>query len=166
MKNIKITPNLWFNKQAKEAAEYYVSVFTEGAKRFGGSSESKITSVTTLHNTPSGDSDIVSFTLLGQPYMAMSAGPFLKFNEAISFIIPCGNQAEIDYYWEKLSAVPDYEQCGWCKDKFGLSWQVTGARMEKMMKEGTQEQITRVTQAFLPMKKFDLATLERAYEGK
>lgn len=152
----KITPHLWYNKEAKEAAEYYVSVFPN----------SKINNVTTLHDTPSGDCDIVSFELDAKPFMAISAGPLFKFSEAISFIVECKDQAEIDYYWSKLSAVPDAEQCGWCKDKYGLSWQVTSTDMAKMLSEGTREQVDRVTQAFLPMKKFDLATLRAAYEGK
>ena len=91
--------------------------------------------------------------------------PF-AFNEAISFLVPCETQAEIDYYWEKLSADPKAEQCGWLKDKFGLSWQIWPTAIGEMMKNGTPEQIDRITQAFLPMKKFDLATLQKAYEGK
>jgi predicted 3-demethylubiquinone-9 3-methyltransferase (glyoxalase superfamily) len=297
-----ITPHLWFDKEAKEAAEFYTSILPD----------SKVTLINTLHDTPSGDTDIVSFELAGQPFMAISAGPFFKFNpsisfilnfdpsrdnnarvhldrlweqlseggtalmpldrypfserygwiqdryglswqlmltnpagevrpfiipslmftgknagraeeaidfygvvfkgsrrgttarypqgmepdkegtlmfadfsllgtwfaamdsarghqftfnEAISLLVPCETQAEIDYYWEKLSADPQAEQCGWLKDKFGLSWQIWPTAMGEMMKNGTREQIERVTQAFLPMKKFDLATLERAYEG-
>ncbi len=304
----QITPHLWFDKEAKEACEFYTSLLPD----------SKVTSVTTIHNTPSGDTDIVSFVLAGQPFMAISAGPlftfnpsisfhvkfktkeevdaiwkklseggkvlmpldsypfserygwiqdkyglswqviyagknefkqaitpvlmfvgnvcgkteeavnfytsvfsarpgrdlasggnnsktfFLQkygkgeepdkegtvkyaafmlegmefgamdsakehkfsFNEAISFIVPCKTQEEIDYYWEKLSAVPESEQCGWLKDKFGVSWQVVPTAMGEMMEKGTPEQIARVTQAFLPMKKFDIAALKTAYEGK
>ena len=96
--------------------------------------------------------------------MAISAGPYFKFSEAVSFMVPCETQEEIDYYWEKLSADPKAEQCGWCKDKFGLSWQITSTAMNKMMSEGTPEQIARVTQAFLKMKKFDIKTLEDAYQ--
>jgi predicted 3-demethylubiquinone-9 3-methyltransferase (glyoxalase superfamily) len=107
----KITPHLWFDKEAKEAAEYYVGVFPN----------SKITNISTIHDTPSGDCDFVSFELNGQPFMAISAGPLFKFNESISFIIPCESQEEINKYWQKLSADPKAEQCGWCKDKFGLS---------------------------------------------
>ena len=88
------------------------------------------------------------------------------FNEAISFVVPCETQAEIDYYWEQLSADPQAEQCGWLKDKFSLSWQIWPTPIGEMMQNGTREQIDRITQAFLPMKKFDLATLKRAYEGK
>lgn len=88
------------------------------------------------------------------------------FNEAISFIVTCDTQREIDYYWDKLSAVPEAEQCGWLKDKYGLSWQIEPAAMGRMLREGTEEQIARVTQAFLPMKKFDIATIEAAYKGE
>jgi predicted 3-demethylubiquinone-9 3-methyltransferase (glyoxalase superfamily) len=154
----KIIPHLWFDKDAKKAAEFYVSVFPN----------SEITNVTLLNNvpTPTGDSDIVSFQLNGQPFMAISAGPAFKFNEAISFVIPCKTQEEIDYYWEKLSADPTAEQCGWCKDKFGLFWQVWPEVMGELMKNGTREQIGRITQAFLPMKKFNIEKLKKAYEGK
>ncbi|MGM9455232.1 VOC family protein [Legionella bozemanae] len=299
----KITPHLWFDKEAREAVEFYTSLFPD----------SKITNITTLHNTPSGDCDLVSFELSGQSFMAISAGPLFKFNpsvsflvnfnraegkdarekldilwnkllskgtvlmplqeyhfskrygwvqdkyglswqlilsdsgseerphiipsllfvgnvcgkaeeainfymsvfknsrwgnvthygsdhapekegtiafadfilsgkwfaamesaqnhnfafnEAISFIVNCETQEEIDYYWEKLSAIPEAEQCGWLKDKYGLSWQVVPTAMGEMMKNGTRKQIDHVIQAFLPMKKFDIATLKRAYEGK
>jgi predicted 3-demethylubiquinone-9 3-methyltransferase (glyoxalase superfamily) len=303
----KIIPHLWYDKEAKEAAEFYISLFPG----------SKITNVTTLHDTPSGDSDIVSFELWNQAFMAISAGPVFKinpsvsfmvnfdpllfgssaeaakekldatwnklaeggtvlmaldkypfserygwvqdkyglswqliladpggeprpaivpsvmfvgdncgkaeeaisfylpvfkdskmggiyrygkdqqpdkegtvmyadfmlentwlaamdsahehtfqFNEAISFLVSCADQEEIDYYWQQLSAVPEAEQCGWLKDKYGLSWQISPAVMEEMMHEGTPEQIDRVTQAFMPMKKLDIATLKKAYEGK
>jgi len=292
----KIIPHLWFDKEAKEAARFYTSLFPA----------SKITSTTTLHNTPSGDSDIVSFEVAGYQFMAISAGPLFKFNpsvsflvacqtkeeldamwnklskggkplmdlgtypfsekygwiidkyglswqlmffedfpikqkiiptlmfvgkvagkaeeainfyvpvfrnakvgdiarygkgeepdkegtvkhanftlegqefsamdsalehkfgfnEAISFMVFCDSQEEIDYYWEKLSAVPEAEQCGWLKDKYGASWQVTPTILQEMMKNGSREQIDRVTQAFLPMKKFDIAKLEEAYDEK
>jgi predicted 3-demethylubiquinone-9 3-methyltransferase (glyoxalase superfamily) len=150
-----IVPHLWFDTQAKEAAEYYTSIFPD----------SQVTHVTTLHDTPSGDSDVVSFELAGQPFMAISAGPLFTFNEAISFILRCETQAEIDRYWAQLSADPAAEQCGWLKDKYGLSWQIVPTRMDEMLANGTEEQRARVTQAFLPMKKLDLAALERAYAG-
>lgn len=306
----KIIPHLWFDKEAKEAAAFYASVFPE----------SKVTDITTLENTPSGDTDVVTFELWNQKFMAISAGPFFKFNpavsfmvnfdplrfgpaatreknarekidmiwnklaeggtvlmpidkypfserygwiqdkygvswqliltnpegeprppivpsllfvgdncgkaedainfyrsvfknsklggiyhygkdqlpdkegtvmfadfmleetwfaamdsahqhhfdfnEAISFLVNCADQNEIDYYWEKLSAVPQAEQCGWLKDQYGLSWQISPAVMEEMMSNGTREQINRITQAFLPMKKLDIAQLQEAYEGK
>src|SRR4029077_859671 len=102
----KIVPHLWFDKEAKEAAEFYVSIFPE----------SNVTHTTTLRDTPSGDANVVSFELSGQPFMAISAGPLFKFNEAISLMVYCETQDEIDHYWDKLSAVPDAEQCGWLKD--------------------------------------------------
>ena len=150
-----ITPHLWFDKEAKEAAQFYCSVFPN----------SKIKKVTTLRDTPSGDCDVVSFELNGQPYMAISAGPLFKFNESVSFMVYCDTQAEIDHYWAKLSAVPSAEQCGWLKDKYGLSWQVVPSNLNAMLEKGTPDQINRVTQAFLKMKKFNLAELERAYAG-
>lgn len=299
----KIVPHLWFDKEAKEAAEFYVDLFPN----------SKITNVSTIHNTPSGDCDIVSFEILGHKFMSISAGPLFKFNpsvsfminfdpsqdkeaktrieevwkklsesgkvlmpldtypfserygwvqdrygvswqliltkpegeerpllipslmfvgdvcgkaeeasdfylavfknskrgaiarygsgqepnkeetvmftdfqiegqwfaamdsalehgftfnEAISLIVRCDTQEEIDHYWEKLSAIPESEQCGWLKDKYGVSWQIVPTAMDKMMGKGTPEQMARVTQAFLKMKKFDIAELEKAYEGK
>lgn len=298
----KLVPHLWFDKEAKEAAEFYTTVFPN----------TKITHASVIHDTPSGDSEIVSFMIDDQPFMAISAGPFFKinpsvsffvnfdpskvkdarahldetweklseggtalmplqeypfskhygwiqdkygvswqlmltnpegeerpfiipsllfvgdvcgkaeeatdfymsvfknakrgtlsrypagmepdkegtvmftdikledqwlaamdsaqnhqfaFNEGVSFVITCDNQEEIDYYWEKLSAVPEAEQCGWLKDKYGLSWQVTPTAMNEMLKNGTPEQVNRVTQAFLKMKKFDLKKLEEAYKG-
>ncbi|KTC82710.1 VOC family protein [Legionella cincinnatiensis] len=299
----KITPHLWFDKEAREAVEFYASLFPN----------SKITNITTIHDTPSGDCDVVSFELSSQSFMAISAGPLFKFNpsvsflvnfnplqgndarekldllwnklisngrelmplqeypfskhygwvqdkyglswqlilsdasseerqfiipslmfvgnmcgkaeeainfytsifknsrsgivsrygsdqalskegtiaftdfmllgkwfaamdsagnydfvfnEAISFMVNCETQEEINYYWEKLSAVPEAEQCGWLKDKYGLSWQIVPTALSEMMKNGTPKQIERVTQAFLSMKKFDIATLRRTYEGK
>lgn len=298
----KIVPHLWFDKEAKEAANFYASVFPK----------SKVTNITTLHDTPSGDTDIVSFEVFGYKFMAISAGPYFKinpsisfffnfdqsviknarekmdevwkklakggkvlmelgeypfskhygwvqdkyglswqliltdpegeerpliipsllfvgdvygkaeeaikfylsvfkeskmgarvpfgsgqkpdkegatmfadfkllgvwfaamdsarehnfsFNEAISFIVNCEDQKEIDYYWEKLSAVPESEQCGWLKDKYGVSWQIVPTAMDKMLSKGKREQIDRVTQTFLPMKKLDIAKLEKAYKG-
>jgi predicted 3-demethylubiquinone-9 3-methyltransferase (glyoxalase superfamily) len=291
----KITPHLWFDKEAKDAAAFYTSLFPG----------SRVTNVKTLHDTPSGDCDIVSFELTGQPFMAISAGPLFRFNpavsfhvkygtreqvdalweklskggtvlmelgaypfserygwlqdryglswqincvgaakitqqitpvlmfvgsmagkaeeairsyasvfrngtvevlarygkgeepdkegslkyasfsllgqefgaidsahqhnfsfnEAISFIVPCDTQEEIDYYWEKLSADPKAEQCGWLKDRYGLSWQVTPTAMGEMLKTKDAKKLAAVTAAFLKMKKFDIAELRRAYEG-
>jgi predicted 3-demethylubiquinone-9 3-methyltransferase (glyoxalase superfamily) len=298
----KIVPHLWYDKEAKEAAEFYVSLFPD----------SKITNVTVLKDTPSGDADVVSFELAGQKFISISAGPLFKFNpsvsfilnydpskdknarknldaaweklsqegtvlmpldkypfserygwiqdkyglswqlilsdpegedapfitpsllftdsiygkaeeatdyyisvfknskrgllqrypkgmepdkegtvmytgfmienqsfaamdsarehnygfnEAVSFMVNCDSQKEIDYYWEKLSADPRSEQCGWCKDKYGLSWQVTPSALGEMLSKGSREQVDRVTKAFLPMKKFDITALEEAYKG-
>lgn len=155
---MKIVPHLWFDKEAKEAANYYVSIFPN----------SRVTNVQTIGGTPTGDVDIVSFELSGQPFMAISGGPAFKFNEAVSFIVYCADQAEIDRYWDKLTqgGDPKAQQCGWLKDKYGLSWQVVPTRMDEMLAKGSKEQVNRVTEVFLPMKKFDLAALERAYAGK
>jgi predicted 3-demethylubiquinone-9 3-methyltransferase (glyoxalase superfamily) len=300
--NQKIVPHLWYDKEAKEAAEFYTSIFPD----------SKIINVTTIHDTPSGDSDIVSFELWGQKFQAISAGPIFKFNpsisfmvnfdpsrekdarekiddvwnklseggtalmpldkypfserfgwiqdkygltwqliltnpegeerppivpsflfvgnqcgkaeeamnfylsvfkdakqgtivrypkgmepdkegtimfsdfmlenqwftamdsahehkfsfnEAVSFMVFCDTQEEIDQYWEQLSKVPEAEQCGWLKDQFGISWQIVPTDMGKMMSKGTPEQLARVTKAFLKMKKFNIAELQKAYMG-
>jgi len=290
-----ITPHLWFDSEAVEAAELYASTFPS----------SRVSDVSTLHDTPSGDTDVVSFELFGQPFMAISAGPLFTFtpavsflvrcgskeevdeywdalsrggaalmpldsypfserygwtadryglscqvmyaggeeirqrivptlmfvgetcgraeeaidfytsvfpdselghvlryesgeepdregtikhagftlhgqelvamdsaqdhdfgfNEAISFMVGCETQDEIDYYWGRLSAVPEAEQCGWLKDRFGVSWQVTPAILGELLRDGTEEQIARVTEAFLQMRKFDIAELKQAYEG-
>jgi len=150
----KIVPHLWFDKEAKEAAEFYVSVFPN----------SKITNITTLHNTPSGDADVVSFELNGNPFMAISAGPYFKFNEAVSFIVNCDTQEEIDYYWEKLSAHPEAEQCGWLKDKYGLSWQIVPTEMDEFMRTADKEKVAKITEAFLKMKKFNIEELRKAAE--
>jgi predicted 3-demethylubiquinone-9 3-methyltransferase (glyoxalase superfamily) len=306
----RIAPHLWYNKEAKEAAEFYTSIFPD----------STVSNVTTLSDTPSGDSEVVSFELWGQKFMGISAGPLFKFNpsvsfivnfdpllfdplpsqernaremldevweklseggtvlmpidqypfserfgwvqdkyglswqlmltdpegdprppilpfmmfvgnncgkaeeainfylsvfrnsrhgnvirysagqepeeegtimfadfmlenywfaamdsahehnftfnEAISFMVYCDDQEAIDYYWEKLSAVPEAEQCGWLKDKYGVSWQIVPSGLDEMMGSGTEKQIARVTQAFLKMKKFDLDVLQQAYDGK
>lgn len=299
----KITPHLWYDKEAKEAAEFYVSAFGAG---------SQITDVTTIHDTPSGDTDIVSFELAGHPFVAISAGPAFQlnpaisfilnfdpsydenarenldalweklseggtalmplaeypfskrygwiqdkygltwqlilsdpegedrpfivpslmfvgdvygkaeeaidfylsifnngrrgstnrypqgmapneagtlmfadfmlegqwfaamdsaenhdfnFNEAVSLLVECDTQEEVDHYWERLSAVPEAEQCGWLKDKYGVSWQIVPAALDDLLNNGSQEQSARVTQAFLQMKKLDIAQLEAAYEG-
>lgn len=152
-----IVPHLWFDKEAKEAAEFYTSIFED----------SRIINVTTIHDTPSGTVDTVSFELLGQEFMAIGAGPLFTFNESISFMVKCETQEEIDYYWEKLTADGGQEgQCGWLKDKYGLSWQVVPAAMDEMMDEKDPEALARVTQAFLKMTKFDIAALQRAHAGE
>jgi predicted 3-demethylubiquinone-9 3-methyltransferase (glyoxalase superfamily) len=151
----KITSHLWFDKEAKEAAQFYTSVFKD----------SKIKSTTTIENTPSGTVDIVTIELLGQQFTLISAGPLFKFNEAISFMVHCDTQEEIDYYWEKLSADPKAEQCGWLKDRYGLSWQIVPTIMDKIMQDADPKKRARVTDAFLKMKKFDIAALKRAAQG-
>jgi predicted 3-demethylubiquinone-9 3-methyltransferase (glyoxalase superfamily) len=131
----KITPNLWFDGSAKEATDFYVSVFPDGkvisTEYYPKSKEEGLAD---FQLNMAGKVLTVEFELGGQRFMAINAGPEFKFNEAVSFAIACKDQKEIDYYWEKLSAVPESEQCGWCKDKYGLSWQVEPASMGELMK--------------------------------
>lgn len=162
-----IIPSLLFvtdsGAQAEAATDFYLSVF-KNAKRG------------TIARYPAGmepnkEGSIMftDFKLAGQWFAAMDGSSDMHhfhFNEAISFMVHCDTQAEIDFYWEKLSAVPEAEQCGWLKDKYGVSWQIVPRAMDEMMSQGTPEQIERVTEAFLKMNKFDLAELKRAYEGK
>lgn len=130
----KITPNLWFDGNAKEAVDYYVSVFPEGriisTEHYPESSEEGLAD---FQKNLAGKVLTVEFEIGGLQFVAINAGPEFTFNEAVSFSIACKDQEEIDYYWEKLSAVPESEQCGWCKDQFGLSWQVVPANMDELM---------------------------------
>ena len=131
----KITPNLWFDGNAKEAIEYYVSVFPNSSvlstQYYPNSAEEGLAD---FQKDMAGKELVIEFELDGQHFTAINAGPEFTFNEAISFAITCKDQDEIDYYWEKLSSVPESEQCGWCKDRFGLSWQVVPADMGELMK--------------------------------
>lgn len=138
----KVTPFLWFDNNAKEAAEYYVSVFKN----------SKINDENPM---------ITSFELDGQNFIALNGGPEYKFTEAVSFFVNCENQEEVDYYWEKLSADPSSEKCGWCKDKFGLSWQIIPKQLGELM---GKDKSGKVMQAMLKMKKLVVADLEKALE--
>lgn len=160
----KITPLLMFTKEksgmTREAIEMYTKIFKN----------SKVDMIVPYEKGEGDTEGFIKhsrFTLEGLDFMAMdSSGPHeFVFNEAISFMVSCENQEEIDYYWEKLSAVPESEQCGWLKDRFGVSWQIVPPAMGKMMAEGSKDQIEKVTQAFLKMKKFDIAQLEEAYKS-
>jgi predicted 3-demethylubiquinone-9 3-methyltransferase (glyoxalase superfamily) len=160
----KIFPCLWFDTQAEEAAKYYTSIFKN----------SRIKKVThygkegyDVHKMPEGAAMSVMFELEGQPFMALNGGPLFKFNEAVSLVIHCDNQSEIDYYWEKLSAGgdPKAQQCGWLKDKYGLSWQVTPKQLKEMMVDDDREKSDRVMAAMLKMHKLNIRELEEAYEG-
>lgn len=151
----KITPFLWFDKNLKEIINFYVSVFPDAKVRSNGN----------LSDTPSGEVEMATIEIFGQELSLMTAGPVFKFNEAISFVINCENQKEIDYYWNALTSNGGEEgQCGWCKDKYGLSWQVVPTVMSTMMASGNKEKIGRVTQAFLKMKKFDIQTLQDVFD--
>lgn len=130
----KITPNLWFNGNAKEAVEYYVSLFPDSSiistDYYPKSVEEGLAD---FQKDMAGKELVIEFELSGQHFTAINAGPEFTFNEAVSFAISCEDQDEIDYYWEKLSSVPEAEQCGWCKDRFGLSWQVVPKNMGELM---------------------------------
>ncbi len=163
----KITPFLWFDKNAEEAMQYYVDVFSGWAEAKSGDNE-----IITIKRYPEGvtegpmagmEGKVLTgvFKLAGQIFMALDGGPIFKFTEAISMLVECKTQEEIDYYWSKLSAVPESEQCGWCKDKFGLSWQVV-PDMQQFFSETDPEKVNRAMQAMLQMKKIDIATLENA----
>ena len=161
----KITPFLWFDNQAEEAAKYYVSIFRNSKigkiSRYGEAGKD-------VHKRPPGSVLVVEFTLEGQRFMALNGGPQFHFNEAISLFIGCKDQAEIDYYWNKLTVGgdPAAQQCGWLKDKYGLSWQVVPEGMDEMMKDAESSGAQRAMSAMLKMKKIDMNEIERAYEGR
>jgi predicted 3-demethylubiquinone-9 3-methyltransferase (glyoxalase superfamily) len=129
----KITPNLWFDGNAKEAVDFYVSVFPDG--KVTNTSYYPTEGLADFQKSLAGKELAIEYELAGQQFVAINAGPEFKFNESVSFSIACKDQEEIDYFWGKLSAVPESEQCGWCKDKYGLSWQVVPANMEELMKK-------------------------------
>jgi predicted 3-demethylubiquinone-9 3-methyltransferase (glyoxalase superfamily) len=156
----KIVPNLWYSEKAEEAAAFYASLLPD----------SRVDSVTTLPaDTPSGPEgsvQIVEFTLAGQPFMAINAGPLDPFNHAISFMINCDTQEEIDRLWEALSEGGSIEQCGWLKDRYGVSWQIVPTVLGEMMKDKDRTRVRRVAEAMLKMVKLDIAGLRKAYEGR
>lgn len=153
----KITPFLWFEKDASKIAEYYTSIFKE----------SKIKSSNVMTDTPSGTVEIITIELFGQDFTLMSAGPLFKFNESISFVVDCADQIEVDYYWGKLTADGGEEsQCGWLKDKFGLSWQIVPRRLGELLGDPDRAKASRAQQAMLQMKKIDVQRLEDAFNGK
>ena len=160
----KITPFLWFDNQAEDAANFYASIFRN----------SKIVTMTRYSEEaagasgrPNGSVMTVAFELEGQEFVALNGGPHFKFNEAISFVVNCRSQEEVDYYWEKLSAGGDEkaQQCGWLKDKYGVSWQIVPAVLGKLLSDPGAGKSRRVMKALLQMKKIDIKALKRAYDG-
>lgn len=129
----KIIPNLWFDHNAKEAVDFYLSVFPNS--KINATSNYPTEGLLDFQKGLAGEVLTIDFELNGQQFTAINAGPEFKFTEAVSFVINCKDQAELDSYWEKLSSVPEAEQCGWCKDQYGLSWQVVPANMEELMKK-------------------------------
>jgi predicted 3-demethylubiquinone-9 3-methyltransferase (glyoxalase superfamily) len=155
----KITPCLWFADKAEQAARFYVSLLPD----------SHVDSVMPLPaDTPSGPAgsvQVIEFTLAGQQFLAMQAGPLDPFNHAISFMIDCEDQAEVDRLWDALSAGGSIEQCGWVKDRYGVSWQIVPTALGEMMKDKDKAKARRVAEAMLKMVKLDIAGLRKAYDG-
>ena len=162
--NQLITPCLWFNDEAEEAAVFYTGIFDH----------SRITAVSRyteaghdIHNQRAGQVMVVAFELNGQPFTALNGGPHFKINEAISFQVQCDTQERIDYFWEQLGAGgdPAAQQCGWLKDKFGVSWQIVPTMIAELLSGADPEATQRATEALLQMKKLDIAELRRAYNN-
>ncbi len=160
----RLTPNLWFDSEAEEAAKFYTSIFKN----------SKIEKVShfpkvgqEIHGKQAGSVMTVEFNLDGQKFVALNGGPHFKFNEAISFIVNCENQKEVDYYWEKLGAGgdPNAQQCGWLKDKFGLSWQVVPTALNELLTDSDPEKVEHAFGAMLRMKKLNIHELEDAAQS-
>jgi predicted 3-demethylubiquinone-9 3-methyltransferase (glyoxalase superfamily) len=160
----KITPCLWFDSQAEEAANYYVSIFDNSKivriARYGNTGQE-------IHGRPPGSVMTVQFELDGQAFTALNGGPIFKFSEALSMQVACETQEELDRFWGLLSAGgdPAAQQCGWLKDKYGLSWQIGPASLGEMASDPDQRKTDRLMTALLRMKKLDIAELERAYKG-
>jgi len=160
----RITPWLWFDNQAEEAAAYYTAIFRNSKivaiSRFGEAGHE-------VHGKPAGSVMTVAFELDGQAFTALNGGPVFKFNEAISFQIHCETQQELDYYWDRLTAGGDQkaQQCGWLKDKYGVSWQVVPRALLEMINDPDPKKAARATQAMLRMKKINIEDLRRAHAG-
>jgi predicted 3-demethylubiquinone-9 3-methyltransferase (glyoxalase superfamily) len=160
-----ITPCLWFDHQAEEAARFYVSVFKNSnirtISRYGTEGQE-------IHGRPPGSVMTVDFDLGGRPFTALNGGPVFQFSEAISLQVICDTQEEIDHYWDALSAGgdPAAQQCGWLKDRYGVSWQVFPKRLVELVSDPSSEKSQRAMKAMLQMKKMDLQALEDAYEGR
>ena len=158
----RLTPCLWFDNQGEEAAKFYTGIFKNSRivriARYGEAGRE-------VHGRPAGSVMTVAFELEGQRFTALNGGPIFKFNEAVSFQVDCETQEEVDYYWDRLSDGGDKkaQQCGWLKDKYGLSWQVIPAMVDEMLGDPNSERSQRAMEAMLTMKKIDIATLERAY---
>ena len=160
----RIAPCLWFDTQAEEAATFYTSIFENGrilkVSRYGDAGRE-------IHGKPAGSVMTVAFELDGQRFIALNGGPAFEFNEAISLEVMCKDQIEIDHYWTALSqgGDPDAQQCGWLKDKFGVSWQVAPTMLEDMLGDPQSPRSQRAMNAMLKMKKLDIAALKQAYAG-
>jgi len=165
----KIVPSLWFDKETEEAVNFYVSVFNGSPHKRG---DSKILSITRYEKDMGvpgaeemeGKVLTAIFELSGQRFMALDGGPIFKFNEAVSFYVECEDQDEVDYFWNRLSAVPEAEACGWLKDKFGLSWQIVPRQMGDLLGSPDRKKAMAATNAMLKMKRIVLAELQQAFD--
>jgi predicted 3-demethylubiquinone-9 3-methyltransferase (glyoxalase superfamily) len=161
----RIVPCLWFDSQAEEAARFYAGIFPDGRigriSRYGEAGRE-------IHGRPAGSVMTVEFELAGQAFTALNGGPHFTFNEAVSLQVMCDTQEEVDHFWDALGAGGDAraQQCGWLKDRFGLSWQVVPSAMAGMMATGEPAKVERAFMAMLQMKKLDIAALQRAYDGQ
>lgn len=161
----KIIPHLWFDKQAKEAVDFYTSIFKNskiGKISYYGKEGQEI------HGMEPGDIMTIEFEIEGQKFIALNDGPTFKFTEAVSFMINCKDQKEVDYFWEKLSegGDPKSQVCGWLKDKYGLSWQVIPEELSELLADKDSQKSGRTMEALLKMKKLDIEELKRAHDGK
>lgn len=160
----KIIPNLWFDSVAEQAVNFYVNIFKNSSI---GDKTYYFKEGQEIHGKEEGTVLTIEFTIEGQEFLALNAGKEFKFNEAVSFIINCDTQEEIDYYWERLTAGGDVnaQQCGWLKDKFGLSWQVNTPLLEKMIKDNDHKKAARAFEAMMHMKKINIRQLQQAFNG-
>jgi predicted 3-demethylubiquinone-9 3-methyltransferase (glyoxalase superfamily) len=160
-----MAPCLWFDDQAEQAAQFYTAVFENSAitkvTRYGKAGHSQ-------HKRPAGSVMTVAFELDGHPFTALNGGPLFKFNEAVSMQVFCETQQDIDYFWDKLrqGGDPKSQQCGWLKDKFGLSWQIVPTVLPELVSDPNSENSQRAFTAMMTMKKIDIAELQRAYSGE
>lgn len=159
----KIKPHLWFDSEAEEAARLYTSVFANSkvgrVLHYGEA-------LAPVAGKPAGSVMTVDFELAGQSIVALNGGPMFQFSEAVSFVVACESQQEVDQLWHKLSAGGQEQQCGWLKDKFGVSWQIVPTVLDQMLQDGEAENTQRVMQALLKMKKIDIQTLQDAYGAR
>jgi len=160
----KITTNLWFDDQAEEAARFYTAIFKNsriGRITYYGEDGHEV------HRQKAGTVMTVEFELEGQPFVGLNGGPQFHFNESVSFIVDCDDQNEVDYYWEKLGAGgdPAAQQCGWLKDRYGVSWQIVPSALIEMVNDPDSEKVQRMLRVMYPMKKLDIAVLEKAFSG-
>jgi predicted 3-demethylubiquinone-9 3-methyltransferase (glyoxalase superfamily) len=165
----KITPFLWFDKDTEAAMNFYIDVFNGSPNKKSNSKIIEIARYEEGMEAPGaeemkGKVITATFELDGQQFMALDGGPIFKFTEATSFYVDCEDQAEVDYFWEKLSAVRESEQCGWLKDKFGLSWQIVPKQMNKLFADPNRKKAVACVNAMLKMKKLDIAELQKAFD--